>query len=76
MNDHVYQAVADDDGPSQIGVGNADGRVVIQLAEPMQWFAMTPAQAVHVAMALMRNACEVDPSLSDGLPDNNLTQVH
>lgn len=76
MTDHAYQAVADDNGPSQIAVTKADGRVVVMLPEEMQWIGMTPVEAVHVAMALMRNAIDLDPSLKDGLPDNEERTVN
>lgn len=69
--DFQYQPVADDDGQTQLAIGNADGRVVVTLPEPMQWIGMTPRQAVYIAMALMRNAVELEPELADGLPDND-----
>lgn len=74
--DHAYQPVADDNGPSQIAISTADGRVVVMLPEPMQWIGMTPVQAVHTAMALMRHAIALDPSLADGLPDNEEPTVN
>lgn len=67
-NGHSYQQVVEDGGPSEIGVGVLDGRVIIQLAEPMDVLGMTPEEAVHIAMALMRAAVELKPELGEGLP--------
>lgn len=69
MSDHTYQPVADDDGPTQMQVSKADGRVVIMLPEAMQWIGMTPVEAMHIAVALTRHAIDLDASLADGLPD-------
>lgn len=77
MTEHEFQAVADDDGPDAIRVGVADGRVIVQLSQEMQWFGMTPQQAMHIAVALTRYAIELDPRLADGLPDeDDLVPVH
>lgn len=76
MADHAYQPVADDNGPSQIAIVQADGRVVVMLPEEMQWIGLTPVEAVHLAMALMRHAIALDPSLEDGLPDNDTPLVN
>jgi len=61
----AFQSVADDEGPDAIRVGVADGRVVIQLSQPMQWFGMTPEQAAKIAVAMTRYACELDPSITE-----------
>lgn len=67
-NGHEYQPVVEDGGPSEIGVGVLDDRVVIRLAEPMDLLGMTPEEAVHIAMALMRAAVQIKPELGEGLP--------
>lgn len=69
MSEHTYQAVADDNGPTQMAVSTIDGRVVIMLPEEMQWVGLTPVEAMHIAVALTRHAISLDPSLADGLPD-------
>jgi len=74
--DFSYQPVADDSGPSQIVIAPVDGRVVMTLTEPMQWVGMTPTQAVYIAMAMMRAAVAIDPSLADGVPDNDTPTVN
>ena len=73
---HEYQAVADDDGPTQMQVSKADGRVVIILPEPMQWIGLTPVEAMHIAVVLTQHAIALDQTLADGLPDLPQTVVN
>lgn len=68
-NGHTYTPVVENTGPSAIGVGTQDDMVVIRLAEPMDLLGMTPEEAVHIAMALMRAACQLKPELGEGLPE-------
>lgn len=76
MSDFQYQAVADDNGPTQMQITQSDGRVVVVLPEPMQWIGLTPVEAMHVAVVLTQHAIALDPSLADGLPDLPVTTVN
>ncbi len=76
MTDFQYQAVADDAGPSQMQIAQADGRVVIILPEPMQWIGLTPVEAMHIAVVLTQHAIALDQTLADGLPDLPQTVVN
>lgn len=73
---YTYLPVVTDNGPTSMGVGVLDDRVVVQIAEPpdkegrteVHVFGMTPEEAVHIAMALMRSAVQLKPELGEGLP--------
>lgn len=67
-NGHTYQPVVETHGESELGVGVQDGMVLVRLPEPMDLLGMTPEQAVHIAMALMRAAVQLKPELGEGLP--------
>lgn len=66
-NGHTFQPVVENTGESAIGVGIQDGMVVLRMAEPMDMLGMQPAQAAHIAMAIMRAAVQLDPELADGM---------
>lgn len=48
-----------DEGNIQFAIGEANGKVVIDLGTSVHWMGMTPQQAADLASALLRKAREV-----------------
>ena len=60
------RAVLQNEGAAEIGVTTANGMVVVAFAEPLDWLGMSARQAFAIAMLIVKNAIELDPSLAEG----------
>lgn len=60
------RAVLQNEGAAEIGVTTANGMVVVAFAEPLDWIGMDPKRAFTIAMLIVKNAIELDPSLAEG----------
>lgn len=69
MSDPLFndgRPVLQNDGPVEIGVTTANGLVVLAFDQQLDWIGMDPKRAFTIAMLIIKNAVQLDPSLSEG----------
>lgn len=60
---------ADDAGNVQIGIGQIDGKIILNFGTPVSWIGFDPDQAEQIGIALFRRAKTVRVEQSKRLSD-------
>lgn len=50
----------DDGGATQVGIGDVDGRVIVQFTKPVTWIGFPPKEAREFANTIIRHADAIE----------------